>query len=47
MAAEGDEAGGGEMRFRLPGCPSPAVLDALLSACRELDRAGGWLGHAA
>lgn len=28
------------MRFWLPGGPSPATLGALLSACRELDRAG-------
>lgn len=28
------------MRFWLPGGPSPAALAALLSACRELDRAG-------
>lgn len=31
---------GGDMRFLLPGGPSPAALAALLSACRELDRAG-------
>lgn len=31
---------GGNMRFWLPGGPSPAALVALLSACRELDRAG-------
>jgi hypothetical protein len=34
----------GEMRFSLPAAPSPAVLLALLAACRELERAGG---HAA
>ena len=32
------------MRFSLPAAPSPAVLLALLAACRELERAGG---HAA
>jgi hypothetical protein len=31
---------GGDMRFLLPGGPSPAALAALLAACRELDRAG-------
>ena len=30
----------GEMRFSLPAAPSPAVLLALLAACRELERAG-------
>ena len=28
------------MRFALPAAPSPAVLLALLAACRELERAG-------
>ncbi len=35
-----EEAGSQDMRFLLPGGPSPATLAALLSACRELDRAG-------
>lgn len=35
-----EEGGGEDMRFMLPGCPSPALLAALLAASRELDRAG-------
>ena len=35
------EEGGGEMRFRLPAAPSPGPPMFLLSACREVARAGG------
>lgn len=38
VPAEGGD--GGDMAFWLPGSPSPAALGVLLSACRELDRAG-------
>mmetsp|Transcript_34672 Transcript_34672/g.87742 ORF Transcript_34672/g.87742 Transcript_34672/m.87742 type:complete len:1232 (-) Transcript_34672:139-3834(-) len=32
--------GGGEMRFHLPACPTPAALSLLNAACAEIRRAG-------
>jgi len=36
-----DDGGDGDIRFMLPGSPSPTLLVALVAASRELDRAGG------
>lgn len=38
---EDDASGGEEVRFWLPGMPSPQVLALLLAALAELHRAGG------
>lgn len=35
-----DDGGDGDIRFMLPGSPSPTLLVALVAASRELDRAG-------
>lgn len=42
VAVQEDEASGGEeVRFWLPGMPSPQVMALLLAALGELHRAGG------
>lgn len=40
LEGDGGGAGGGDMRFSLPGCPSSALLQMLSLACSETRRAG-------